>query len=232
MNTKSLLTTMLIFTIFVIIYFIPAATLETFLPAVCVKYRMVVPLTILAITAFYHKFHWSLALSFVFSGLGDSMGAAKIFLAQMGFFAIAHILLIVFFSHRIHSHPAIRNRDSLIKNKLAKTIIAIVVSTALLTFSFMNIIPNAPEGIVRTGCIIYSLLICTMFICAQFQKSLIFAIGAALFLASDMILAWNKFVSPIEYSNVFIMIPYYYGQAILWIGGLLYLHTEHQKIKY
>ena len=41
-----------------------------------------------------------------------------------------------------------------------------------------------------------------------------------LFVLSDTVLAWNKFVSPIESAGYFIMIPYYLGQLTLFIQSL------------
>ena len=49
------------------------------------------------------------------------------------------------------------------------------------------------------------------------QRQWTFAAGAALFLLSDMILSWNKFVSPVPYSNILIMTTYYSGQLLIWL---------------
>lgn len=52
---------------------------------------------------------------------------------------------------------------------------------------------------------------------ALLQSDIVYALGALLFLFSDMILGWNKFVSPIEYNSVLILIPYYSGQLLIWL---------------
>ena len=54
---------------------------------------------------------------------------------------------------------------------------------------------------------------------ALYQKDWIFAIGALLFVASDYILAWNKFVSPIAAEKYLIMVPYYLAQIFIWSGA-------------
>ena len=56
---------------------------------------------------------------------------------------------------------------------------------------------------------------------ALLQRDLMFGAGALLFIISDLILAWNKFVSPIEYSSVFILVPYYGGQLLIWLRACI-----------
>ena len=51
-----------------------------------------------------------------------------------------------------------------------------------------------------------------------FGAALTVSIGAALFMLSDAILAWNKFVKPIAYGRVKNMAAYHLGQIILIIG--------------
>ncbi len=51
-----------------------------------------------------------------------------------------------------------------------------------------------------------------------FGAALTVSIGAALFMLSDAILAWNKFVEPIEHGRVKNMAAYHLGQIILIMG--------------
>ena len=81
------------------------------------------------------------------------------------------------------------------------------------------IIPDAPAGVIRCGCVIYAALICVMTVLAQFQGKWLFALGAFLFLISDTFLAYNKFVEPLDGSRWLVMIPYYSGQVMLWLGA-------------
>jgi uncharacterized membrane protein YhhN len=57
---------------------------------------------------------------------------------------------------------------------------------------------------------------------ALLQRSSLYALGAVLFVFSDFILAWNKFVDPIEHSRYLIMIPYYLGQLLLFVRSTPY----------
>lgn len=198
-----------IFIVLATIYFIPKATLIQILPATMVKYRIIGPLLTLTLASIFMA-PWQIALAMGFSLVGDFMGAYGSFIGQMGFFALAHVMLISYFVCRLMS---MQNNGKL----WLKTIPTAIIVLALLTFALTYIIPNAPAGIIRTGCVVYAILICSMFGLATLQKKVLFSIGAGLFLFSDMILSWNKFTSPVENSRWWIMIPYYGGQLLLWI---------------
>ena len=90
----------------------------------------------------------------------------------------------------------------------------------MLTFALTCIIPHVPAGVTRIGCVIYAVLICSMLAMSMSQRHGLFALGAALFLFSDIILSWHRFVSPVPYSKYLIMITYYSGQLILWLTAV------------
>ncbi len=46
------------------------------------------------------------------------------------------------------------------------------------------------------------------------------SLGAVLFISSDMLLAWNKFVNPIRHSPLWVMVTYDLGQMALIAGAL------------
>jgi uncharacterized membrane protein YhhN len=87
----------------------------------------------------------------------------------------------------------------------------------VLVFAFSKIIPNAPAGVLRYGVSFYAVLIAVMVWGALQQRSLLFGLGAILFLASDMILAWNRFVEPLPNSGMLILVPYYLAQWLLFM---------------
>ena len=55
----------------------------------------------------------------------------------------------------------------------------------------------------------------------QLIPALWVGVGAISFTASDSLLAWNKFVTPLRYGRVFLMITYHLGQIAIMIGAIL-----------
>ena len=88
-----------------------------------------------------------------------------------------------------------KGKKSLLKPVLAyTTVIAIMLLSALLTFSRPNWGTNT---------------------------ALTVSVGAALFMFSDAILAWNKFVKPIKNGRVMNMAAYHLGQMMLIYGVVI-----------
>jgi uncharacterized membrane protein YhhN len=158
---------------------------------------------------------WQMTAALACSALGDLAGAFGNFILQMGAFAAAHIFLISFFMKR-YREKVEKDRKLTDKAK-GYTLLIILMSVTIAGFAFSEIIPNAPEGIIRIGTGIYTVLICIMLVLALLQRSSLYALGALLFVFSDFILAWNKFTAPIENAGLLIMIPYYLGQWLIYI---------------
>ena len=97
--------------------------------------------------------------------------------------------------------------------------------TAALVFAFALVIPKVAEPWLQIGCGVYAVLITAMFGLSLMQRSPLFAIGAVLFLISDMILSWNKFVGPVTAEKWLIMVPYYLGQLLIWLGATTLMKT-------
>ncbi len=222
--------TVLIFIVFATIYFLPKPILNSFLPEIIVKYRVALPLLALTIGGIF-LLPWQMTLAMAFSMAGDFMGAYGSFICQMGFFAFAHIMLISWFISQFMALPKDRcifrpKQKSRFNEAAGSSRVSLRVAGAsictfivLSTFAFTSIIPDAPAGIIRTGCSIYAVLICTMMCISMTLRSPLLLFGAALFLFSDMILSWNKFVSPVPAHRWLIMLPYYGGQLLLWLGA-------------
>ena len=172
------------------------------------------PLASLAIVSLW-LCPWQMTAALACSAIGDLAGAFGNFILQMGAFAAAHIFLISFFMKR-YKEKVEKDRKLTEKAK-GYTLLIILMSITIAGFAFSEIIPNAPEGIIRIGTGIYTVLICTMLVLALLQRSSLYALGALLFVFSDFILAWNKFTAPIENAGLLIMIPYYLGQWLIYI---------------
>ena len=146
-----------------------------------------------------------MAYGLVLSALGDWQGTQGNFLGQMGCFALAHVAYIAYFISRLKHQPD------------WKLVISAIIPCIILgVVAIFWVIPEVPEGILQIGVSIYCLLILTMMWTAFLQKDWLFALGAALFVCSDFILAWNKFVSPIDDASWCIMVPYYGAQWMLF----------------
>ena len=200
----------LIFIVLAAMYLMPSAALEQMLPEKVVRFRIAYPVAALALMGAYLGMGWKFVLAFLFSCTGDAMGAYGSFFGQMGYFALAHILLIWAFAEELW--------------KVRKTLVGLAV-TAALVFAFALVIPKVPEPWLQIGCGVYAVLITAMFGLSLMQRPPLCAIGAALFLISDMILSWNKFVGPVTAEKWLIMVPYYLGQLLIWLGAAALMKT-------
>ena len=195
-----------------------ATSLLYFLP-LNIPHRLAFPLIILTVASMW-LCPWQITLAFAFSAAGDWMGTEGLFIGQMISFAVAHACFILFFAKRYHTK--VEPDRKLTGKAMGYTFMFLIMGAMLIIWACMSIAPKAPEGIVRTGVIIYTIIICAMMVMALLQRSSLFAIGAVLFVFSDLILAWNMFVEPVEGAEFLIMIPYYIGQWMLFVRSTTY----------
>ena len=198
----------IVFVLLALLYFSPVA----------VAYKLAFPLTFLTLCALRFS-TWPMVLAMGFSALGDYMGVCHNFWGQMGGFALAHVAYILFFCR---TRPEERTSEG-IKWKSAIVILYGVVVGLL-------IVPHV-HGFLQAGVSVYVLLILTMCILAWRQKNPYYALGAWLFVFSDTVLAWNKFVSRIEWAGYLIMIPYYLGQLILFVQSMRTRKQNQTKLQ-
>lgn len=178
-----------------------------FFSPVQAPYKLAYPLASLTLCALRYA-SWPMVLAMGFSALGDYMGVCHNFWGQMGSFALAHIAFVIFFYRLYQQEKATMG----IKWKSAIVgLYGMVVG--------MCIVPHV-QGALQIGVSVYILLILAMCILAWMQKNPFYAIGAWLFVFSDTILAWNKFVSPIEWAGYLIMVPYYLGQWVIFVQSV------------
>jgi uncharacterized membrane protein YhhN len=98
----------------------------------------------------------------------------------------------------------------------------IFCTLALLTVAFTVVLPGAPKGIEKIGASCYAVIISTMLLLGLLQRSSLYALGAVLFVFSDFILAWNRFVEPVPYRNYLVLGTYYLAQWLLFIRSTKY----------
>lgn len=190
--------------LFISVVFVALAILY-FSPVQCPS-KLAYPVAFLALMALIDYKHigiW-MAYGLVFSALGDWQGTQGNFFRQMALFGLAHIAYICYFASRLE------NKD----NEKAgwATWLCVLIGVA----AYIKVVPMVPSGTLRSGVIVYCLLILAMLRMALRQRDIWFALGAALFVLSDFILAWNKFVNPIDHASWCIMVPYYGAQWLLF----------------
>ena len=190
-----------------------AASVIFFMP-VDIPSKVTIPAGLLALASLW-LCPWQITLALLFSALGDYMGSVHNFMGQMGFFAVGHIWYIAYFAGRYFRKV---EKDRKLTGK-AKGYLAMVTfcAAALLCIVFTRIVPKTPAGTERIGVCIYALLICTMLVTAMLQRSSLFALGAVLFVFSDFILAWNKYVEPVPYRHYLVLVTYFLAQWLLFI---------------
>ena len=142
------------------------------------------------------------------------------FIAGLVAFLLAHVAYIIGFNQII---PAFN--------------LAALVWAVLLGIIAAQLYKQIAAGLVRQGkeslqkpVLAYTAVIAIMLLSALItlarpewntQAAITVSIGAALFMLSDAILAWNKFVQPIKNGRVMNMAAYHLGQIILIYGVVL-----------
>ncbi len=67
---------------------------------------------------------------------------------------------------------------------------------------------------------VYMAVIAAMLVCAWFTGEPLVALGATVFVASDAILAVNRFVRPVPGARLSLIVTYQVGQALITAGVL------------
>lgn len=193
--------------ILVISVFIILAVLD-FVP-VPLSARMIFPLAWLTLCALCQK-QWALMAALFFSFLGDVMGWQNELIPQIGFFALAQILYIILFSLLAPPKTTWPKSFRII-------LLAFVVSVYGIAMTW--IFPRVEDSLIALGIAIYAILLLGMCYAALRHKNACLIIGAILFVISDFTLGIHLFVQRIPHSVLCIMIPYYAGQLLLFIGS-------------
>ena len=189
-----------------------------FLP-INIPHKLALPVLTLFIAGLW-LLPWQMCLAMLCSALGDYMGSCGNFIFQMGFFAIAHIWIISYFIKR---YKAKVEPDRKLTAKAQGYLAMVIFCTiALLAIAFTKVLPGAPAGIEKIGASCYAVIISTMLFLGLLQRSSLFALGAVLFVFSDFILAWNRFVEPVPYRNYLVLGTYYLAQWLLFIRSTKY----------
>lgn len=148
---------------------------------------------------------WSFVAALAFSLLGDVflMLPSDRFLFGVAAFFIAHVAYIV--GLRMDSSAAV----SLVAGVIVVGAFAITVGRHIV----LAVRRQAPE--LATPVSAYVAVISVMVASAIATKNPYAAVGAVVFMASDTLIAWNRFVQPLTWAPVTIMVTYHFGQGLL-----------------
>ena len=174
---------------------------------------------------------WLMTAGFLFCAVGDTMGVLGSFEGQMAGFAASHVCFIAWLTRQTHKT----------KNAASPYIYITPLCFLPLFFAAVRIIPAIPDTPIRVGCFIYALLLTGTMLTAWLRMAssarplrwpLLTALGATLFLVSDFVLAWNKFVASVPSSRILIMTTYYAALLLLFMGEARnYEKKSHFRVK-
>ena len=158
------------------------------------------PATLVALLVYAvagHPSRWLVA-ALGFSLLGDVflMLPADLFLAGLGAFLVAHLAYIGAF-------PA----------SVVPRLIWLAVVLGVLAPVAIRILRAVPDRGLRAPVAVYSVAIALMVASAIASGSAVAIAGAGLFLVSDMMIAWNRFVQPHPWAPLAIIVTYHLGQV-------------------
>ena len=146
-------------------------------------------------------------VALVFSLTGDVllMLQRDLFVFGLAAFLVAHVCYVVGFWTTPPGGFA-----------LAVSVVAVVAIVSPLARRIVRAVHHQPE--LRPPVIAYIAVISAMLASALAIGNALAAIGAALFVGSDSMIAWNRFVRPFPAAAVAIMVTYHLGQAGLVVS--------------
>ena len=187
------------------LFFVAGAVLF-FTKAAALPYKVAWPVLLLSLATFLSRRRELLPFGFAFllSAAGDAVGARGLFIPQMAFFALAHVAYVCWFL------PRARRR---------LRAVSLAVTVPLLVFLFAAIVPEAPFPAERIGVAVYGLVIAAMLYSAlQYDGACAagFRCAALLFVFSDAVIAWNRFIGPVPARTWIVMTTYYLAQYLFF----------------
>ena len=146
---------------------------------------------------------WAIPAALFLSAIGDYQGSEHNFILQVLFFALAHIFYIVDFLPK-------RNLSN--RNKYVAYIPYIyAVAFLILLISHMN------HAVEMVAVVIYALIIATMgasVLIMEIKHKWWYVIAAVLFIFSDSVIVYNKYIEHIPNASLWIMTTYYAAQGL------------------
>ena len=178
-----------------------------FTNAAVIPYKVAYPVLLLSLSLIYLRLKPLIPVgaALLLSAVGDAAGAGGMFIPQMLFFALAHGAYMCYF---------------LPQAQVAPRPFVWPVLTALLLFLFVCIVPRAADPAERAGVAVYGLVVAGMLYSAlQYRGAYAawFRLAALLFVFSDSVIAWGRFVAPVPCRTYVVMITYYAAQYLFYL---------------
>ncbi len=162
-------------------------------------------------------------LGILLSLIGDVLlmiSLDRLFLAGLASFLLAHIAYIIGFNTPL---PGMN---------FFGIVFAVIIGLGGVRVirRILDHLPAAGQGRMRIPIIIYSFVISIMLLSAMIKltdiswnagAAALVSVGAFLFYTSDITLAWNKFVAPIQHGRIYNIAAYHLGQIALIAGVLV-----------
>lgn len=146
---------------------------------------------------------WAIPAALFLSSIGDYQGSEHNFILQIFFFALAHIAYIM---------------DYITKRKPSKLNKALAVTPFIYAIIFLSIlIPNINNGVEIGAVIGYAIMIAIMGASAlmlDIKHKWWYVLAAALFIYSDSVIVYNKYIERIPNASMLIMTTYYAAQGL------------------
>ena len=173
------------------LFFVAGAVLF-FTKAAALPYKVAWPVLLLSLATFLSRRRELLpfGFAFLFSAAGDAVGARGLFIPQMAFFALAHVAYVCWFL------PRARRR---------LRAVSLAVTVPLLVFLFAAIVPELVIAAMLYSALQYDGACAAGFRCA-----------ALLFVFSDAVIAWNRFIGPVPARTWIVMTTYYLAQYLFF----------------
>jgi len=217
---------------------------QYFLPELVVK-ALIIP----SLMVYYHRvarkkyslFHRLMMTGFLFSFFGDvllQLSNGKIdlpvdpnllFLTGLGSFLITQVLYMVAFNLP-------KGKNSIFTSRIYQMILVIAYGLLLMWLLYNKLVTD--EVNYRLPVILYTIVILTMLVSAlnRYGKVngvsyMLVAIGAILFVASDSMIAINRFLEKFDFARIFIMSTYITAQYLIALGSLKQDFSEDMLLK-
>lgn len=146
---------------------------------------------------------WAIPLALLLSAVGDYQGSEHNFILQILFFALAHICYI---------------GDFLPKRNLSKKNKALATIPFIYAIAFLSILLPRMEHVAEIVAVaIYAMIIATMgasVLTLEIKHKWWYVVAAVLFIFSDSVIVYNKYIERVPNASLWIMTTYYAAQGL------------------